>query len=115
MNFSVIQILIILFALFAFSRAFLRMRGKDISIGEFSFWGFIWVIVIVIALFPSTLSGISGFVGIGRPIDLIVYMSIILMFYLLFRLYVKIDMQNKELTKLVREIAIRDAKKKKWF
>jgi hypothetical protein len=31
----------------------------------------------------------------------------------MFRLYVGLDNQNKQITKLVREIAIRDAKKKK--
>ena len=110
---NIIQIIIILFVLFAWSRAFLRMRGKNISIGEFSFWSFIWIAVIFMALFPDVVSGLSIMVGVGRAVDLLMYISIILLFYLMFRLYVKMDTQAKETTKLVREIAMKNVKKKK--
>jgi hypothetical protein len=109
---SIIQILLILFALFAWSRAFLRMRGKDISIGEFSFWSLIWSAVILISIFPDLISSLSVLLGIGRGTDLAIYVSIILLFYLMFRLYVKIDSQSREVTKLVREIAINNARVK---
>jgi small membrane protein len=109
---NIVQILIIIFVLFAWSRAFLRLRGKNISIGEFSFWSFIWLAVIFMDLFPDVISGLSTYLGIGRAVDLLMYVSVILLFYLMFRLYVKMDIQSKELTKLVREIAIKNAKKK---
>jgi len=109
---SIIQILLILFAVFAWSRAFLRMRGKDISIGEFSFWSVIWSTIIVIGLFPKIISHLSELVGIGRGTDLAIYVSILLLFYLMFRLYVKVDSQTIEITKLVRVIAINNAKVK---
>lgn len=107
---TIIQILLILFAVFAWSRAFLRMRSKNISIGEFSFWSLIWSAVIIIGIVPEIISKLSAIVGIGRGTDLAIYVGIILLFYLMFRLYVKVDSQNREVTKLVREIAIRDAK-----
>jgi small membrane protein len=110
---NILQILVILFVLFAWSRAFFRMRDKSISIGEFSLWSLIWIAVLIVSLFPSLTSILSKWVGIGRGMDLALYASVILLFYLMFRLYVKIDSQNQEVTKLVREIAIRDAKKKK--
>jgi small membrane protein len=113
MEITIIQVVIILFALFAWSRAMLRLRDSNISIGEFSFWSLIWSVVIIVAIFPDLISNLSTIVGIGRGVDLALYASIILLFYLTFRLYVKIDAQSKETTKLVREIAIRDAKKKK--
>ena len=113
MTITIIQILIILFALFAWSRAILRLRDKAISVGDFSFWSLIWAVVIIATIFPSILNDISDIVGIGRGMDLALYASVILLFYLMFRLYVKIDIQAKETTKLVREIAINSAKKKK--
>ena len=113
MAMTILQILLILFALFAWSRAFLRMRGKNISIGEFFFWSLIWIAVILVGIFPNIIIVLSTFVGIGRGVDLVLYTSIVLLFYLMFRLYVKIDTQAKEMTKLVRELAIKNAKKKK--
>ena len=110
---TLIQILIILFALFAWSRAFLRLKNKAMNAGGFVFWSIIWIAIILIGIFPKILSLPSSVLGIGQGIDLAIYVSIILLFYLLFRVYVRIDVQNKEITKLVREVAIRDAKKKK--
>jgi hypothetical protein len=91
----------------------LRLRDSHISVGEFSFWSLIWIFVIIIALFPDIISGLSTFVGISRGVDLAVYTGVILLFYLMFRLYVKMDAQARETTKLVREMAIKNAKKKK--
>jgi small membrane protein len=113
MEITIIQILIVLFVIFAWSRVFLRMRDKDIGLGEFILWSIIWVTILIITIFPVTINFLSGIVGIGRGIDLAVYTSIILLFYLMFRLYVKADSQNRELTKVVRELAIKNVKKKK--
>jgi hypothetical protein len=110
---TLVQVAIIIFAIFAWSRAMLRMRDKHISLGEFSFWSLIWIAVIFVALFPFVITRISWALGIERGVDLAIYVSIILLFYLMFRLYVGLDNQNKEITKLVREISIKDVKKKK--
>lgn len=108
---TIIQVLMILFALFAWSRAALRLKDKDIKLGEFLFWSIIWVAVIVFALLPGIFGNVSNIVGIGRATDLAIYVSIIALFYLIFRVYVRVDRQNQEITKLVREIAIKRKKK----
>jgi len=109
---TLIQILIIIFALFAWSRAMLRLKDKNISLGEFLFWSVLWIAVILIALFPTLIGDLSQIVGVGRAVDMVVYVSIIVLFYLVFRLYVFVDSKNREITTLVRELAIRDAKHK---
>ena len=103
-----IQIIAILFALFALSRAALRLKDKSINPLQFIFWGFIWTIVIVVAFIPSITSSISQLFGIGRGMDLVIYISIALLFYLMFRLYVKIDKIERNITKAVRKIAIKE-------
>lgn len=112
MALSVLQIIVVIFAVFAWSRAILRLRDRKISLGEFLFWTLIWAAVIVTSLLPQTADIAAGFFGVSRPIDLAVYVSIILLFYLIFRLYVKQEQQQQELTKLVREIAIKHPGKK---
>ena len=108
---TVIQILMILFALFAWSRAALRLKRKELGPGEFVFWSVILVGVIVFASLPGILDDVSQFVGVQRPIDLAVYASIILLFYLMFRIYSAVESQSQQMTKIVREIAIRKRKK----
>ena len=108
---SVLDVIIILFALFAFSRAVLRFRDKAISIKEFLFWTVIWVAVILLVFLKDRLGFLTQLGLGGRPLDIIIYVSIVLIFYLMFRLYVKIDAAEQNITKIVREMAIKKKKK----
>ena len=107
---TIIQIILILFAVFAWSRAGLRIKDKEIGVGEFAFWSVIWIGVIIFASLPGILERISKIFGIARPTDFAVYIGIIVLFYLVFRAYVNLDKQSKEITRLVREIAIKKKK-----
>lgn len=104
---ELIQILMVLFALFAFSRVVLRFRDKKLQKGEFIFWFFIWVAIIIFALLPSFSDFFAQLLGIGRGVDLFVYIGIIILFYLIFRLYVKMEKIEKDITKVVREEALK--------
>jgi hypothetical protein len=108
----VLDVIIILFALFAFSKAVLRFRDKAISTKEFLFWSVIWVVVILLVFLKSKLGFLTQLGLGGRPVDIIIYVSIILLFYLMFRIYVKIDAAEQNITKVVREIAIKKERKK---
>ncbi|MBI5065272.1 DUF2304 family protein [Candidatus Woesearchaeota archaeon] len=102
-----ISVIIIIFALFAWSRALLRFKDKKIKGSEFSFWTLIWLSVLVLSLNPELAGLISFKLGIERPVDLVVYSSVLLLFYLNFRIYVKQEKTEQEITELVRELALR--------
>lgn len=108
---SIIQIIILIFAIFALSRVILRFRDKLMSLGEFVFWVLIWLAVIAVSIYPNIISGISEIVGIGRSTDFAVYISIIVLFYLVFRIYVKMDEHEQRMIKFMREITIREHQK----
>ena len=108
---GIIQIVVFVFGLFAFSRAVMRYRGGSIKLAELLFWAGIWILGIVFALFPNVLVLLSDVGGFKRGIDLVVAFSIVVMFYLIFRMYVRIDEQEQSITKLVREIAVTKVKK----
>lgn len=63
---------------------------------------------IVIVLFPSLSGAVAKFMGIGRGVDAIVYTSITLLFYLVFRLYVYLEDLRHEITDLVRKLALKE-------
>lgn len=107
-----LQIIAILFVVFAWSRALLRFKDHKISLTEFVFWSVIWATAIVALALPKTAELISYRLGVERPVDLAVFVSILLLFYLVFRLYVKHEQQTQEITKLVREIALKHPKQK---
>ena len=62
---------------------------------------------------PSTLSHLANLTGVGRGVDVIIYLSIIALFYMVYRSYVKMENMEREITKLVREIAIIEREKGK--
>ena len=106
-----IQIIAILFASFAWSRALFRFKDRKINSSEFVFWSSVWFGVIVISLMPKFIGYFSTYLGIKRPIDSIIYASIIIIFYVVFRIYVKLENFEQQLTKLTREMAIKEKKK----
>lgn len=108
----IIQIIAVVFIIFAFSRVILRLKDRHLTIGEFFFWSLLWIVSLIIIFVPSTTKLFANMLGIGRGIDVVLYLSIILLFYLLFRLYVKAENIEHGLTTLTREIAISKARKK---
>jgi hypothetical protein len=65
----------------------------------------------VFTLFPAVLNRIGLLFGLQRGADLLVYSSIIFLFYFVLLLLRKIEDTREEVTSLVREIAIQNAKK----
>ena len=108
-----IQIIAIIFALFALSRVILRAKDKKLTTKEFIFWLFIWIALIIIAFFPEVSIFFADMFGLRRGMDLLIFASIGILFYLVFRLYIKLEEQEREITKVVREIAIKEANNKK--
>ena len=75
-------------------------------------WILFWCIGLFVVWFPVTIAKIAQVSGVGRGVDIIIYISIILLFYLLSNQNTKIDELNKQITKLTREIAKNNAKTK---
>ncbi|MFH1403784.1 MAG: DUF2304 family protein [Candidatus Altiarchaeota archaeon] len=96
----------ILFSLFALSRVFLRLRDGRISPGMFLFWTISWVTVILFLLFTDQFEVLSKAVGIDRPLDFILVVSVLGAYYLTFRVYVYLEELRVDLAKIVRELAI---------
>lgn len=112
MNFLAIplQMLAILFLVFAFSRVWLRAREGSIGWGMFVFWTLIWILAIIAVVKPDLTQKIANELGVGRGVDAAIYVSIVLLFYLNFRSNVSIENLRHEITKLTREIAIKNEK-----
>jgi len=105
-----IQILIIAFAVFALFRAFMKFRARELSISWFVFWLIFWVVLGIGVILPQTTEVVAKWVGVGRGVDVAIYFSIVLLFYLVFRIFLKIQSIESNITKLTREDAIREVK-----
>ncbi len=108
-----IQILILIFLLFAFTRVILRYRDGTIPFGMFLFWTGIWILASLSVIKPDFTTFIAQKAGIGRGADAVIYASLVVIFYLIFRLMVSIENLRHEITRLIREIALQDKSGKK--
>ena len=105
-----IQIAGILFGLFMVYYSFLNYKRKEFSIREFSYWLVLWIFFIVIALFPYILDPIAKSLNFARTFDLLIIVGFICLTLAVFYVYTITRKSQKQVEKIVREIAIRKGK-----
>lgn len=91
----------------------LRLREKVLSTQAAFFWLVIWLGAFAMILLPTTTSQIASLFGVGRGVDVILYISLALLFYLVFRGYVMIEDLRHDITTLVRQLAIASSQNKR--
>jgi hypothetical protein len=107
----IIQILLIIFFLFALIKVIGRFKVGELTKQGAILWSLFWIAAAVVVLLPNSTAYLAQAVGIGRGADLVVYVALAGIFFLIFRLMVKIEMLNKDITTLTRKIAITDSAK----
>ncbi len=108
----IIQLILIIFLLFAVSRVILQLKSGNLTAGSFIFWTVLFLVAIIGVLTPELVSKAAKFLGIGRGADVVIYLSIVLRLYLIFRFSITIEDLRHEITKLVREITLSKENKK---
>lgn len=112
--FTTIQILLLAIIIFALSRVYLRWKENVLSARASFFWILIWIAALIGVSLPQTTTRIAEFFGVGRGVDIIVYFSLTILFYLVFRIYVMIEDIKEEITFLVRKIALQNSSRKRY-
>ncbi len=106
---SLIQIFIVCFSLFAVTRVLRQFRQGAITIAWMIVWSVFWLFVGGVVLSPQTTDTLARLVGVGRGVDFMIYSSIVALFYLAFRLFVKMEDLEREITRLVRKMGMEEA------
>jgi len=109
----IIQVILVLFIIFAVSKVALRYKDKIISLQELVLWTIFWFLVGFVVIFPESTSYVANLVGVGRGVDLVIYLSVLILFYLVFRVLVRLDKTEKDITKVVRKVALDNEDKEK--
>lgn len=102
---EILQVIIILVGLYGIKKVIENNKfNKKKKIIWFSIWG-----GIVLAGFtPELTSKVANIFGVTRGSDIILYLGILFLFYLVFLLFTKIDELNIQITKIVRKIALNE-------
>jgi len=100
------QVIAIILGILAIVLSILRFRDGKMSMGMMFLWIIIWLVVIFVAIDPNSTNFLAIYTGIGRGLDFVLIIGLLLCFYLIFKMYNKIETVEEELTDLVRELAL---------
>ena len=71
-------------------------------------WVIVWCGGAIVVLFPGIISRVAEWLGIGRGVDVVLYIGMMVLVYVVFRLVVRMYIMEQELTHIVRELALRE-------
>lgn len=91
----------------------MKFRARELSPAWFIFWLLFWIAVGIVVWLPQTTEIVARWLGVGRGVDVAIYVSILLLFYLVFRIFLKMQSIDRDITKMTQELAIREAKEPK--
>lgn len=101
------RIFSIVLALIAISKSYVDFKGRKESVQMFLLWTLIWIGIVIVAMFPDMVATLvtagGGRVGIGSFLGLV----IVFLFFLVYRMYVKMEAMQQKLAVVVQEIALR--------
>ena len=105
----VFQILLVAFAAFAIFKTLKQYKARKVSKYWFLVLCIFWIGVAVVAIIPDATGIVAELVGVGRGADLLVYIGLVALFYIVHRLMLKQQQLSDEITELVRQSAIERA------
>jgi len=103
------QILAIAVILFFIARLFWQRKKEEISRAEFLFWLGFWSLAALAIIFIKQIDRLVaglGFSALG--IDVLFYVAVVLLFYAVFRLRLRQEKIERNITKITREIAMKE-------
>jgi len=108
------QIFSILLAAVAITKSYLGFRAKVESLQIFVFWVVAWLAIVVVALVPSIVDQAIAHFGGGRAgLGTFFGMALVFLFFIVYRMYLKLERIEQNLTKTIQELALREEWKRK--
>lgn len=107
-----IQIAGFLFGLFMSYYSFLNYKRREFTVKEFSFWLLLWIIFILITLFPFLLDPIVKIGGFFRTLDVLIVSGFLFLIAMIFYTYTIVRKNQNQLEKIVRQMSMKRNKSK---
>ncbi|NNF02195.1 MAG: DUF2304 domain-containing protein [Bacteroidia bacterium] len=107
MSLEVYQIVVPIISVVSASLIFREFIKGNNTLFETILWSSIWLGIAAIALFPDPITMfLSKTIGIKDHINAIIFIGLAISFFLHYRLFNYIKKQNRDITDLIRKIAI---------
>lgn len=82
-----------------------QFKRGGFNVREYILWLVVWLGGAFVIIRPQTATFVANLVGVGRGTDFMVYISVVVLFYLVFRVLIKQERVEREITRLVRSLA----------
>lgn len=105
-----IQVLMVLFAVFTMTRVLRQFHRRDIRLGECLAWTAFWAAAGILVLVPDVTQWFAHLLGVGRGADAVFYVTLVALCYFCFRLHLKTRDLDQQMTHLVRKLALEQMK-----
>lgn len=106
------QFVAIFFAVIVIIKSWADYRASRESARMFLFWLITWCLVAGIAFYPDIIDyGINRLGGQRGGVGTLIGMGLVFVLFILYRLYVKMERIERELTKLIKNLALRELRK----
>lgn len=104
--------LVIAFLAFSALVSVARKKRENLlgPLGAF-FWVVFWLALVSIVSAPMIAQWFADMIGIGRGVDLVMYVSIAVLFFVVFKLHIKIEGLKRDMTVVVRNQALQSEEK----
>ena len=102
----VIQYVLILAFLAAFALTWRRSRQSALGRTAAILWSVFWVAASVLVLRPEFATAMAAWLGVGRGVDAVIYVAIFFLYYLVFRIFLRLDKIDRDITVIVRSASL---------
>lgn len=114
MQFEIYQWLVPLIGLFFIFRIVRQFRANKRSVTSLLVWLVFWTTIVVLAIIPNPVSfEIARLLGFKSNINAVIFVALGWLFLLVFYLSTTIDRLEKQMTELIRKLAMQEAEKEK--
>ncbi len=105
------QIIGLAIIIYFLARLYFQKKQKQINQNEFNFWLIFWILAATAILFLKQIDYFVSSLGFSASgIDVLFYLAVAMLFYFIFRLRIRQANIEKDITKLVIEVALKDKK-----
>jgi hypothetical protein len=102
------QIIALIIIAFFISRLFWQKQKKRINANEFVFWLIFWLLAALAIIFLKWIDKLVAGLGFsGSGIEVLLYAGVVVLFYFIFRLRLRLEKIERDITKIVRNIALK--------
>lgn len=103
-------IIALLIIIFIASRQIMMRRRGQLPGTEFYFWMIFWGVAALAVVFLKQIDAFVASLGFSSSgISVLLYLAVIILFHLVFRLRLRLGKTEREISELVRRMAIQDS------